>query len=45
MQRENASPPVDPLEALLLALLGLLEPPQPAITGTPETTTTAIGRR
>ncbi|MGO9883592.1 MAG: hypothetical protein ACLPV4_11325 [Solirubrobacteraceae bacterium] len=30
---------------LALALLGLLEDPQPAITSTPHTTTTAIDRR
>jgi hypothetical protein len=29
----------------LLALLGLLEDPQPAITNTPDRTTTAIARR
>ena len=48
MQRENAIPDARrddvPLEAFVLALLGLLEDPQPAIT-TPDTTTTAIGMR
>jgi hypothetical protein len=30
---------------LLLVLLGVLKDPQPAITSTPNTTTTAIGKR
>jgi uncharacterized membrane protein len=31
--------------ALLLVLLGVLDDPQPAITGTPNTTRTAISKR
>ena len=33
------------LEGLLLALLDVFEDPQPAITSTPDTTTTAIDMR
>jgi hypothetical protein len=45
MQRENGTPLVARPGVLLLVVLGLPEPPQAAITSTPETTRTAIGRR
>jgi len=44
MQRENASPAVDPLEAPVLALLGLLEPPHAASASVQLNAASAISR-
>jgi hypothetical protein len=45
MQSAYLIPAAAGFDALLLALLGLFDDPQPAITSTPDTTATAIGER